>query len=104
MAGLSLVVDIFKLGFITGRSSYISENSAKGESMLTESYVKATETVDDAGLKTVGDCLKFYANELNQKDAFVFASSDGNGEKEIVSWKELYEKSLTVAKALVKLG
>ena len=60
--------------------------------------------MDDAGLKTVGDCLKFYANELNQKDAFVFASSDGNGEKEIVSWKELYEKSLTVAKALVKLG
>ena len=76
-----------------------------GEQMVfTEIYVRVNENVDDSGLKIVGDCLKFYTNELNQKDAFVFVSSDGNGKKEIVSWKEMYEKSLGVGKALVKLG
>jgi len=74
------------------------------QTVFTESYVTVKENVDDSGLKTVGDCLKFYADDLNQKDAFVFASSDGNGKKEIVSWKELYEKSLAFGKALVKLG
>lgn len=71
---------------------------------LKTSYInaKAIDTVDD--LKTIGDCLKFYAEQLNDEESYVFAAHSSRGERQTVSWKELYEKSMTIARSLVVQG
>lgn len=71
---------------------------------LTVSFIakKVNKKVDD--LKTIGDCLKYYAEKLKDREAFVFASRSGETDRQSVSWEELYEKSLTVARSLVIQG
>lgn len=72
--------------------------------LVTESYIKEKKGTDKSGLKTFGDCLKHNANVFNKKEAVVFASSDGKDPRQVVTWRELYDKSLSVAKAFIKLG
>lgn len=70
----------------------------------TQSYVKADGCTDTSAVRTFQECLKYYAEHLGEKEAFVFASLDRNGKRSVVSWKELYDKSLSVGKSLIELG
>lgn len=72
--------------------------------VLTESYIRMSEGQDPLGLSTLRDYLQYYADLLEKKEAVVFVSSDGNGVRQAVTWRDLYDKSLSVAKSLVRLG
>ena len=73
-------------------------------SVYTESFIK-TELRDNIdSLRTVGDCLKYFAETHGDKDSFVFASWKGKEHRVAVRWRELYEKSVCVAKSLIALG
>lgn len=71
---------------------------------LTESYVKTDENIRRDGLKTVCDCLRYYSDALYGKEALVVATRNRNGTRQSLTWRELYNKSITVAEALVTLG
>lgn len=71
---------------------------------LTESYVKTDENIRRDGLKTVCECLRYYSDTLYGKEALVVASSDRKGTRHSLSWREIYNKSITVAESLITLG
>ena len=74
------------------------------EHSYTLSYFKGEmegET-EDSNLKTIPDYLRHYYETQPEKEAIVFAFS--NGSREAVTYKELYTNSLQVAKCLIKLG
>ncbi|XP_045190693.2 uncharacterized protein LOC123547563 [Mercenaria mercenaria] len=72
---------------------------ATKEGQLQMSYIKCEE---EESLKTLVDCLKWYASTKGDDESVVFVSEDFS--REVVTWKELYEKSRLTAKALIKLG
>ena len=76
------------------------------DKIYTMSYVQADgfkpspqESQDD---ETVRDILKWYAEERPDKEAIVFAHTDGT--REAVTNKHLYERSNDVAKSYLTLG
>lgn len=71
---------------------------------LQMSYIKASgnDKVDE--IKTIKECLKFYAERFKDRNAFVFAAASKNGTRVVVTWQELYEKSVIFAKSLLALG
>lgn len=71
---------------------------------LQMSYIKASgnDRVDE--IKTIKECLKFYSERFKDRNAFVFAAASKNGTRVVVSWQELYEKSVIFAKSLLALG
>ena len=74
------------------------------EQTYTLSYFKGErdKEMDDSNLKTVPDYLRNYHETQPEKEAIVFAFT--NGSREAVTFKELYTNSLQVAKCLITLG
>lgn len=70
---------------------------------LTTSHVKVECEEFQDGIKTIGDCLKFYADTLGDAEAIVFASCDTEG-RVAITWNDVYYKSCIVARSLIKLG
>ena len=70
----------------------------------TLSYFKLEkeEEIVNPNFKTVPDYLHHYHDTQPEKEAFVFAFTDGS--REAVTYKDLYINSLHVAKCLIKLG
>ena len=69
---------------------------------LKESYVKSIEVEYKLKYRTIRDLLRYHAAERPDKIAYVFLSADGSSEK--FTWKEVYNKSLEIAKSLVEFG
>ena len=68
------------------------------------SYAKSEETARmlNSDLRTVPDYLYFHSKNKPNQEAIVFACTDGS--RESVTFQNLYEKSIDVAKRLIKLG
>ena len=66
------------------------------------SYVKGTGNLCELQYRTVPDLLCHHARVRPDKTAFVFLSTELA--RETVTWKELYDKSIKIAKSLVVLG
>ena len=69
---------------------------------LKESYVKSDEEEYKLKYRTIPDLLRYHASERPSKAAYVFLSADGS--REIITWKEVYDKSMEIAKSLVEFG
>ena len=67
-----------------------------------KSYAKGTGNVTEEKYRTVPDVLRHQATVRPNKTAFVFLSTEAA--RQVVTWKEIYDKSLNIAKALVELG
>ena len=78
----------------------------EGEKIYTMSYVQADgfkpSPKDSQDSQTVCDILKLYAEDRPDKEAIVFAHTDGT--REAVTYRNLYEKSSDVAKSYLTLG
>ena len=61
------------------------------------------ESIANKSLRTVTDCLKFQADTKANHEAIVFISSDGTS-RYVVSYEQLYEKSVETAKRFLRLG
>lgn len=83
-----------------------TETTEQTDPVYTESYIKSEGklkgVIKDDGLRTIPDCIRYYAETLKDKEAMVFA--DYNGGRTAVTWQEVYEKSKNTAKSLIKLG
>lgn len=66
---------------------------------LEMSYIKRTSPLE---LRTLVECLESQRVSNGNKESIVFVSDDFS--REVITWKELYEKSRITAKALVRLG
>ena len=66
------------------------------------SYAKGSGNFTEEKYRTVPDVLRHQATVRPNKTAFVFLSTDAA--RQAITWKEVYEKSVKVAKALVELG
>lgn len=75
-----------------------------GPPLLTLSHYRSEPTEVQDNLKTISDCLKHYAETLQDRDAIIFAAQIAGGIRKTVTWKELYDKSVRVAKSLIALG
>ncbi|XP_052819803.1 long-chain-fatty-acid--CoA ligase FadD13-like [Mya arenaria] len=69
----------------------------------TESYRRVECEEEDLGLRTVGDCMKYFAEVQGNKYAVIFGATV-EADRETVTWLELYENSCVFAKALINLG
>ncbi|XP_052820045.1 uncharacterized protein LOC128245864 [Mya arenaria] len=69
----------------------------------TESYRRVECEEEDLGLRTVGDCMKYFAEVQGNKHAVIFGATV-EADRETVTWLELYENSCAFAKALINLG
>ena len=69
---------------------------------LKESYIKRNEVEFKLKFRTISDLLRYHASERPDKMAYVFLSADGSSET--FSWKEVYNKSMEIAKSLVEFG
>lgn len=84
--------------------AHLHINLTMAKRQYTVSYLKENRHVNNSELRTLVDCLKYYAEKLNVADAVVFASSDGISERHCVSWQDLYNKSVLAAKSLINIG
>lgn len=74
---------------------------------LNASYIKAPEyhsSESSSKLKTIREYLKCHAETSRDNEAVVFASPSSRGSRQAVTWGELYDKSVRVAKSLITLG
>ena len=67
-----------------------------------QSYAKGKEDVYEPKYHTVPEFLRHHSKVRPDKTAFVFLSTDGP--RQTVIWKEVYTKSVQMAKSLVELG
>lgn len=72
------------------------------EEVFTKSYVKVDLPPLKLLRKSFPECLKYYAEKKPDLESMVFVSP--NGERESVTWFELYNKSCIVARSLIHLG
>ena len=69
---------------------------------LKDSYVKGNEAKYRLKYRTIPDLLRYHSSERPDKAAYVFLSADGTSES--ITWKEVYDKSMEIAKSLVEFG
>ena len=82
-----------------GKSKLIAD---KMSGKYSRSCAKGTGNVTEEKYRTVPDVLRHHSTERPNKTAFVFLSSEGA--RKAITWKELYVKSVQMAKSLVELG
>lgn len=70
--------------------------------MFSKSYLKKEKTYVDDGRRTIIDCLRYNGECFGDKEAIVFASY--SGDRQVVTWIELLNKSIAFAKSLIQLG
>lgn len=75
----------------------------KMEMKLVESYINVECEEYQDGVRTIGDCLKYYADRLGNSEAIVFVSCEG-ADREAITWNDVYYKSVNMAKSLIALG
>ena len=74
----------------------------KMEGKYTISYNKVDLDESNVDFRTIPELLQYHATVTPNKPAFVFLST--NAGREIVTWKDTFEKSQRFAKSLTKLG
>lgn len=72
------------------------------EELLSHSYVKIDGPPLTLKLKTIPECLKYYAETDAEGESVVFAAP--SGVRQTVTWSQLYRHSCTVARSLLTLG
>lgn len=68
---------------------------------FTFSHIKIESDNSKSEKQNFKECLEEYARTLD-REAFIFVSTDG--QRESVTWSELYEKSCSTARSMIQLG
>lgn len=72
------------------------------DGVFTNSYIKIESYSKTREYQTILECLRHHASTKPEEEAFVFASTEGN--RQNVTWSELYSKSQIVAKSYLYYG
>ncbi|XP_053398089.1 medium-chain acyl-CoA ligase ACSF2, mitochondrial-like [Mercenaria mercenaria] len=67
-----------------------------------KSHVKIENYLKEIRTKNIKQCLQGYAKTKSKIEAFVFVST--NGERQSISWANLYERSCATASSMIRLG